>query len=82
MRAPSKGDIVPVRIINRSRGLLTFALNSGESVYLAPSERSQSLPTLEVMDNRWVDRLRERGLIVVEQEEEPQQARGRRRPAS
>jgi hypothetical protein len=56
-----------VRITNRSRGLLTLELNSGESVYLAPSETSRSLQDLEVAANRSVQRLLDRDLIVVEE---------------
>jgi hypothetical protein len=62
---------MPVRITNLSPGLLTLELNSGESLYLAPSETSRSLPDLEVTGNRWVQRLLDRDLIAVEQEAEP-----------
>lgn len=68
---------MPVRITNLSSGLLTVELNSGESLYLAPSETSQSLHDLEVTGNRWVQRLLDRGLIAMEQEAAPAAAEAR-----
>jgi hypothetical protein len=62
-----KGDFVPVRITNRSRGLLTLELNSGASLYLAPGEMSGPLAELEVADNQWVQRLLDRDQVQVEQ---------------
>jgi hypothetical protein len=78
---------VPVRITNRSRGLLTLQLNSGESLYLAPTETSGSLEDLEVTANRWVQRLVDRDLIAVhEMATQPTppgaQAAGRRKRGS
>jgi hypothetical protein len=49
--------------------VLTLELNSGASLYLAPSETSPPLDDLEVTGNRWVQRLLDRDLITVEQEE-------------
>jgi hypothetical protein len=72
---------MPVRITNLSSGLLTLELNSGESLYLAPSETSRSLPDLEVTGNRWVQRLLDRDLVAVEQEAEPAAA-AKARPAA
>jgi hypothetical protein len=68
---------MPVRITNLSSGLLTLELNSGESLYLAPSETSRSLPDLEVTGNRWIQRLLDRDLVAVEQEAEPAAAKAR-----
>jgi hypothetical protein len=59
---------MPVRIINRSRGLLTVELNSGDTLHLAPSETSPPLQDIEVTANRWVERLLDRDLIAVQKE--------------
>ena len=56
-----------MEITNRSDGLLTVELNSGESLHLASSETSRPLYDLEVTGNRWVQRLLDRDLIAVEQ---------------
>jgi hypothetical protein len=69
---------VPVRITNRSRGLLTLELNSGTSLHLAPGETSEPLAELEVDGNRWVRKLLDRDQVRVEQSDEPK-PRGTRR---
>ncbi|MGE5287161.1 MAG: hypothetical protein ACM3ML_08175 [Micromonosporaceae bacterium] len=71
---------MPVRITNRSRGLLTLQLNSGESLYLAPSEMSPSLEDRDVAANRWVQRLLDRDLISM-QNVKAEQRPGSARPA-
>ena len=72
---------MPVQITNQShgpwRGLLTVQLNSGESLYLAPSETSPPLDDQEVVANRWVQRLLDRGLIAVEEVAAPTPANPR-----
>jgi len=72
---------LPVQITNRSGGLLTLELNSGESLHLASSETSRSLHDLEVTGNHWVQRLLDRDLIAVEQLE-PAPAPAKARPAA
>jgi hypothetical protein len=69
---------VPVRITNRSRGLLTIELNSGATVHLAPGETSDSVEELEVADNRWVTKLLDRQQIEVEQPKGESGSRGGR----
>jgi hypothetical protein len=73
---------MPVEIRNASRGLVTVELNSGATIHLAPQESTGPVDDVEVEDNRWVDRLRDRGLVVVGAAEDVEpRARGRRRSA-
>ena len=51
---------MPVRVINRSRNLITVPLNSGEALHLAPGESSRALEDVEVDHNGWVAELRPR----------------------
>lgn len=71
---------MPVRIINRSRGLLIVELNSGDTLHLAPSETSPPLQDIEVTANRWVERLLDRDLIAM-REEKAEQPKGGARPS-
>jgi hypothetical protein len=56
---------MPVRVINRSRNLLSVPLNSGETVHLAPNESSRRLDDVEVAHNRWVEDLLQRQWLAV-----------------
>lgn len=58
---------MPVRVVNRSRGLVTVPLNSGESIHLAPGEASPPIEDVEVQDNSWVNDLLKRQWIAVEE---------------
>jgi hypothetical protein len=80
-RFPSeRGVPVPVRITNRSRGLLTIELNSGTSLHLAPGETSGALEELEVDGNRWVQKLLDGDEVKVDQADRPKpKPRGTRR---
>jgi hypothetical protein len=69
---------MPVRITNRSRGLLTIELNSGATLHLAPGETSEPVEELEVADNRWVNKLRDRDQIEVAQPKGEAGSRGGR----
>jgi hypothetical protein len=57
---------MPVRVVNRSRSLVTVSLNSGESIHLAPDEASGPIDELEVDRNAWVEALLKRRWIAVE----------------
>ncbi|MCY1019293.1 hypothetical protein [Pyxidicoccus sp. MSG2] len=61
---------MPVRVVNRSRGLVTVSLNSGESIHLAPDEASGPIDELEVDRNTWVEALLKRQWIAVERASE------------
>jgi hypothetical protein len=61
-----KGDAVPIRITNTSRGLLTLEFNSGETLHLAPRETSESIEDIEVVGNSVIERLRDQAAITVE----------------
>jgi hypothetical protein len=66
---------MPVRVINRSRSLITVPLNSGAALHLAPGESSQALEDVEVDHNRWVAELLHRRWIAMdslETEREPE----------
>ena len=54
-----------VQVTNLSRSLLTIQLNSGESIHLAPKERSRTIDEFEIADNRWLDELQRRHLAAV-----------------
>ena len=55
-----------VQVTNLSRSLLTIQLNSGESIHLAPKERSRTIDEFEIADNRWLDELQRRHLAAVQ----------------
>jgi hypothetical protein len=57
---------MPVQITNLSRSLVTVPLNSGESIHLAPKERSGKIDDVEVADNAWLAELQRRHLVAVQ----------------
>jgi hypothetical protein len=78
------GEVVmPVQVANLSRSLVTLQLNTGESIHLAPKERSREIDELEIADNPWLDELQRRHLVAVRsvgagaERAEPARARGR-----
>jgi hypothetical protein len=56
------------RITNRSRGLVTVQLNTGDSVHLAPGEQSEPIPDYETDGNPWLAKLVDRQLASVERD--------------
>jgi hypothetical protein len=56
---------MPVQITNVSPSLVTVPLNSGESIHLAPKERSGTIDDVEVADNQWLEELQRRRLVAV-----------------
>ena len=54
-----------VQLINRANGLTVVALNSGESIHLAPGETSRPIGEFEIKDNAKLHKLLERNLIVT-----------------
>jgi hypothetical protein len=54
-----------VQVTNLSRSLVTVPLNTGESIHLAPKERSREIDEIEIADNRWLDELQRRHLVAV-----------------
>jgi hypothetical protein len=58
---------MPVRLTNRSRGLLTVELNSGASVHLAPGETSASIADVLTQDNAMIEKLRDRAVLGVQE---------------
>lgn len=56
---------MPVQVTNLSRSLVTVPLNTGESIHLAPKERSREIDEVEIADNRWLDELQRRHLVAV-----------------
>jgi hypothetical protein len=58
--------LMPVRVINRARSLITVPLNSGEALHLAPGETSRALEDVEVDHNAWVSELLHRRWIAVD----------------
>lgn len=65
------------RLTNRSRGLLTVELNSGESVHLAPGERSEALDDVLTKDNALIEKLRSRALLTVDESRARREARAK-----
>ncbi|MFI9561177.1 hypothetical protein [Nonomuraea endophytica] len=57
---------MPVHITNTSYGLVSVELNSGDTLHLAPGERSGAVEPFEVGDNLWVRMLAEQGRITME----------------
>jgi hypothetical protein len=76
---------VPVQVTNLARSLVTLQLNTGESIHLAPKERSREIDELEIADNPWLDELQRRHLVAVRsvgpEAERAEPARGRGRAA-
>jgi hypothetical protein len=73
-----------VQVTNLSRSLVTIPLNTGESIHLAPDERSRDIDSVEIADNRWLDELQRRHLVAVrrvgpgaERAKSPRPRRGR-----
>jgi hypothetical protein len=64
--------------------LVTIQLNTGESIHLAPKERSRTLDELEIADNHWLDELQRRHLAAVQPAgaERAESGRGRGRGAA
>jgi hypothetical protein len=66
--------------------LVTIQLNTGESIHLAPKERSRTLDELEIADNHWLDELQRRHLAAVQpagaRVERAESGRGRGRGAA
>jgi hypothetical protein len=63
-------SLMPTRIRNRSRHLVTVELNTRETVHLAPGEVSRPLEEYEARDNPQVLKLASRGEIeALEQED-------------
>jgi hypothetical protein len=56
---------MPVQVANLSRSLVTLQLNTGESIHLAPKERSRGIDELEIADNPWLHELQRRHLVAV-----------------
>lgn len=56
---------MPVQLTNISRSLVIVPLNTGESIHLAPKERSREIDDVEIADNRWLDELQRRHLVAV-----------------
>jgi hypothetical protein len=56
---------MPVQITNLSPSLVTVPLNSGDSIHLAPKERSWKIDEVEVADNPWLEELQRRHLVAV-----------------
>jgi hypothetical protein len=69
---------MPVRITNRSRGLVTVELNAGESLHLAPGETSKPIEDYQTRDNPWIAKLVDRGVAVVEPGDGGERKRSRR----
>jgi hypothetical protein len=65
------------RLTNRSRGLLTVELNSGESVHLAPGERSEALDDVLTKDNALIEKLRSRALLTVDESRARREAKAK-----
>jgi len=57
---------MPIRVLNRSRSLITVPLNSGETLHLAPNESSRAIEDVEVDRNSWVAELLHRQWIAVD----------------
>ena len=70
------------RLTNRSRGLLTVELNSGESVHLAPGERSEALDDVLTKDNALIEKLRSRALLTVDESRPRREAKAKDTGAS
>ena len=75
---------MPVQVTNLSRSLVTLELNTGESIHLAPKERSRTIDEFEIADNRWLDELQRRQLAAVQTAgaERAESGRGRGRGAA
>jgi len=56
---------MPVQITNLSSSLVTVPLNTGESIHLAPKERSRKIDEVEIADNEWLEELQRRHLVAV-----------------
>jgi hypothetical protein len=56
---------MPVHITNLSPALVTVPLNTGESIHLAPKERSRKIDEVEIAGNDWLDELQRRHLVTV-----------------
>lgn len=63
--------LMPVRIRNRSRHLVTVELNTRETVHLAPNEVSRALEEYELLGNRQLEKLIDGGYV---EQIEPQEA--------
>ena len=55
--------MIRLTIKNKTKHLLTITLNSGDTVHLAPGERSRSLSEIETKKNTKIERLLKEGWI-------------------
>jgi hypothetical protein len=58
-----RSRMIRLIIKNKTRRLLTLTLNSGDTVHLAPGERSRPLSEIETKNNTKIERLSREGLI-------------------
>jgi hypothetical protein len=58
-----RSRVIRLIIKNRTRRLLTLTLNSGDTVHLAPGEKSRPLSEIETKNNTKIERLSREGCI-------------------